>query len=116
MKIDEEDKGVAKILYPKRIVLLGQKKLRVVKYDGKEIIDGSPKVGLHVKLKLVVSILDVISLKWSWYDHQIVNGVHVLTNLSLNKLYTLASAPEEVKEELGLGESQIFNDLDFFTP
>ena len=33
--------------------------------------------------------------------------------LSLNKLYTLASAPEEVKEELGLGESRIYDELDF---
>ena len=43
--------------------------------------------------------LDVISLKWSWYDHQIVHGMNVLDNLSLNKLYTLALAPEEVKED-----------------
>lgn len=40
----------------------------------------------------------------------------VLNNLSLNKLYTLALAPEEVKEELGIGDSRIFDDLDFFTP
>lgn len=40
----------------------------------------------------------------------------IIDSLSLNKLYTLASAPKEVKEELGLGESRIFDDLDFFTP
>lgn len=33
-------------------------------------------------------------------DPQIVNGVHVLNDLSLRKLYTLASAPEEVKEDV----------------
>ena len=48
--------------------------------------------------------LDVISLKWSWYDHQIVHGMNELSNvsyrdtfdqLSLNKLYTLASAQKK---------------------
>lgn len=34
----------------------------------------------------------------------------------MRKLYTLALAPEEVKEELGLTETRIFDDLDFFTP
>lgn len=33
-------------------------------------------------------------------DPQIVNGVHVLNDLSLRKLYSLASAPEEIKEEI----------------
>lgn len=33
-------------------------------------------------------------------DPQIVNGVHVLNDVSLRKLYTLASAPEEVKEDV----------------
>lgn len=49
-----------------------QKKLRVVEYD-KEIIDEVPE--------------------------RIVHGMNVLDTLSLNKLYTLALAPEEVKEE-----------------
>lgn len=63
-------------------------------------------------------------------DPQIRHGMSVLDNLSLNKLYTLASAPEEVKEDvanskdkeeaekkikeyekLGLTESRIFDDL-----
>lgn len=33
-------------------------------------------------------------------DPQIVHGVNVLDNLSLRRLYTLASAPEEVKEDV----------------
>lgn len=33
-------------------------------------------------------------------DPQIVHGMNVLDTLSLNKLYSLASAPEEVKEEV----------------
>ena len=33
-------------------------------------------------------------------DPQIVHGMTILDNLSLNKLYTLASAPEEVKEDV----------------
>ena len=33
-------------------------------------------------------------------DPQIVNGVHVLNDLSLRKLYSLASAPDEIKEEV----------------
>lgn len=33
-------------------------------------------------------------------DPQIVHGMNVLDSLSLNKLYTLASAPEEVKEDV----------------
>ena len=51
-------------------------------------------------------------------DPQITHGVSNfdINSLSLRKLYTLASAPEEVKEELGLGESRIFDNLDFFTP
>lgn len=60
-------------------------------------------MGLHVKKKVKEELGDSIN-----------RGI--IDSLSLNKLYTLASAPEEVKEELGLGESQIFDDLDFFTP
>ena len=33
-------------------------------------------------------------------DPQIVHGMNVLDSISLNKLYTLASAPEEVKEDV----------------
>lgn len=39
LKIDGKDKGSNEMLYPERIVLLGQKKLRVAK-----IIDGVPKI------------------------------------------------------------------------
>ena len=42
------------------------------------------------------------------------DGVIVLN--SFRKCLKIASAPEEVKEELGLGESRIFDNLDFFTP
>ena len=35
----------------------------------------------------------------------------VLNNLSLNKLYTLALAPEEVKEELGTTNSRVFDSV-----
>lgn len=50
------------------------------------------------------------------YDELELQCNPILDNLSMRKLYTLASAPEEVKEELGIGDSRIFDDLDFFTP
>lgn len=92
MKVGGENKGVAKILYPEPIVLLGQKKLRVVEYNGNWIkwLEDS-RVGFK----------DSTARKYMKIakDPQIRHGMSYLDNLSLNKLYTLASAPEEVKED-----------------
>lgn len=86
-------KGVAKYYTPKRIVLLGQKKLRVVEYDGSWIkcLEDS-RVGFSVQManKYVRIARELGQIETSGFNLDVI---------SLNKLYTLASAPEEVKEE-----------------
>lgn len=86
-KIDEEEKLIYTIYIP------GQKKLRVAKYDGSWIkwLEDS-RVGFSVQMaNKYVRIARELG--------QIETASFNLDVISLNKLYTLASAPEEVKEE-----------------
>ena len=94
MKVVGRTKGVAKYYTPERIVQLGQKKIEtVVKYNGNWIkwLEDSR-----------VGFTDRMARKYMRIANEfkeIGTTSSVLNNLSLNKLYTLASAPEEVKEE-----------------
>lgn len=90
------------------IMIQGQKKLRVAKYDGSWIKWLEDK-RVNFKRNTANRYIKI-------YDELGLQCNPILDNLSMRKLYTLASAPEEVKEELELGESRIFDDLDFFTP
>lgn len=85
-KIDEEEKLIYTIYIP------GQKKLRVAKYDGSWIkwLDDE-RVGFTRNMaNRYIRIYDELGEQCS---------PNLLDNISLNKLYTLALALEEAKEE-----------------
>lgn len=85
-KIDEEEKLIYTIYIP------GQKKLRVAKYDGSWIKWLEDK-RVNFKRNTANRYIKI----YEELGDSINRGI--IDSLSLNKLYTLASAPEEVKEE-----------------
>ena len=114
-KIDEEEKLIYTIYIP------GQKKVEVARGVielGQILIETKEKlphgswikwledsrVGFSVQManKYVRIARELGQIETSGFNLDVI---------SLNKLYTLASAPEEVKEELGTTNSQVFDSV-----